>query len=105
IEGPGVDIAPSLGPPLKGARTQATRVLNQTFSNNRLIVTLEGQAGDEFRIPLNVTWHLQKLQVSGAELQSARTHDQRSTNAPTQVLTGHSPPGSGYQILTVTLTW
>ena len=105
IPGPGVEVEPEILAPLPGARTEFPRVLSQTLSSKHLALTLEGPAGSEFRLPVFVSWHLQKLDVDGATLESPSESDKRRATVPAEVLTGHFPPGEGWKTITVTLTW
>jgi glycogen debranching enzyme len=105
IPGPGVEVAPVIHAPLPGARSESVRVLSQDLSGNRLTLTLEGPAGSQFRIPLVVTAQLREIHVNGAELQSPSEVERRDANVPSNSLSGHFPPGPGFQTLTVTLTW
>ncbi|HUX43971.1 MAG TPA: hypothetical protein VMV57_04395, partial [Terracidiphilus sp.] len=100
-----VEIEPEISAPLPGARTESARVLSQTRSDRTLTFTLEGLAGSEFRIPLFENAHLQKLVVTGAKLQSPTGQQKHLADVPPTVLTGHFPPGTGWQTVTVTLTW
>jgi glycogen debranching enzyme len=102
---PAVAIVPAQSAPLPGARTASVRVLSQTLTDNRLTIVLEGPAEGEFRIPLFLYWHLQKLDVSGAELQSPSESEKSNPPVPQKVLMGHFPPGTGWKTITVTLTW
>ena len=105
IPEPGVQVELETSAPLPGSRTESARVLSQTLSDKQLALTLEGPAGSEFRIPVFVSWHLQKLDVSGATLQSPSESEKRRAAVPTQLLTGHFLPGEGWKTITVTLTW
>jgi hypothetical protein len=102
---PGVQVEPDIFAPLPGARTESARVLSQTLSGNHLALTLEGPAGSEFRLPVFVSWHLQKLDVSGATLQSPSESEKRGATIPSEFLTGRFPTGEGWKTITVTLTW
>ena len=105
IPEPGVEAEPEISAPFPGARTESARVLSQILADNLLTLTVEGPAGSEFRIPLFVKWHLQKLGVRGAALESPNELEKHFATVPSEILTGHFPPGTGWQTITVSLTW
>ena len=105
IPRPPVEIEPAFQAPLPGARSASIRVLNQTLAAHNLTFTLEGPAGTEVRIPYSVNDSRIKLTASGAELPDLYgEHRTYAMGQPLQ-LTAHFPPGTGFQTITVTLTW
>ena len=91
-----VEIAPVLEEPLPGNRTQAARVVAEEYGDRKLTVTVEGIAGSEVQLPVVLSSSEVKLHIAGGELAAP-------PNAPAMV--AHFPPGTGFQTLTVTLTW
>jgi glycogen debranching enzyme len=99
-----VEIAPTFNPPLPGTRMQSFRVLDQQRSDRKLTLTLEGPAGSDAQLPLVLNAMNLNLHVEGATLPTASDavpHARGSLPA----LRVHFPAGTGYQTVTVTLSW
>jgi len=76
--------------PEPGSRTQQLRVLDEEYSANRLVLTVEAPGGSTQELPLLI--NRPGLRLSGAETDG---HSLRI----------HFPPGSGYQREVITLSW
>ncbi|HEY1902416.1 MAG TPA: hypothetical protein VGG56_08315 [Terracidiphilus sp.] len=98
IPGHAVEVDALPAAPLPGARTQATRVLNEKYAAHSLTLTLEGMAGTEDQLSLFAKPDL-KLKVQGAEVSELSLSPQART------LNVHFPPGEGWKIVTITLVW
>ncbi|HWA93063.1 MAG TPA: hypothetical protein VG844_00575 [Terracidiphilus sp.] len=97
-----VEIAPAFTGPEPGDRTKGFRVISARYNTNRsgLTLDLEGLGGTEAQLPLVSEVAMEKLHANGATINSG---SKESSNKP--FLQVHFPPGTGYQTITVTLTW
>lgn len=103
---PFVVVEPVIEAPFPGSRTQAARVLNESYGERRLILTVEGQAGTEARFGYKVRDKNAKLNVNGAELNVERRYAAwvgATESLPTMAV--HFPEGEGWKTVTVTLSW
>ena len=94
------------GQPAMGARTLRFRVIHEDFSDHRLILQLEGPAGQSGVLDLirhgRFIPNVQSYnRVAAIGLSGSALHD---ANEPL-TLTFHFPPGEGWKTITVTLTW
>jgi glycogen debranching enzyme len=99
-----VEIAPILNPPLPGNRSQSVRVLDQHGDNHKLTFTLEGPANSDAQLPLVLNAMNLNLHAEGATLPTASDAVPHTPGA-LPALHVHFPSGTGFQTLTVTLTW
>jgi glycogen debranching enzyme len=99
-----VEIGTFVEPPLPGSRTQSFRVLSQQRADRKLTLTLEGPAGSDARLPLVLNAMNLNLHVDGASLPTA-TDAVPHAPGTQPMLRVHFPEGTGFQTLTVTLTW
>jgi glycogen debranching enzyme len=105
IPRPPVEVESAFTAPLPGARSQSVRVLNETYEDHRLELTLEGLAGSDVHIPYSVNDPRIKLAASGAELPDPSGAHRAYAAYALPELIAHFPPGTGFQTITVTLTW
>ena len=99
-----LEIGPIFNPPLPGNRTLSFRVLHQQRSDRKLTLTLEGPAGSDVQLPLVLNAMNLNLHAEGATLPTASDAVPHTPDAqPTLHI--HFPSGSGFQTITVTLTW
>ena len=114
---PPLEISAPFTPPLPGDRTQSPRVLSETWESNRATIVFEGPAGTTAPYTLIRHASLRRLSLSSPQNQGFDPDDAHlpaslvNNNADTQdpdaplTLRLHFPPGTGFQTLTVTLTW
>ena len=114
---PPLEISPAFLAPHPGARTEATRILRETWGTHLVTVVFEGQAGATSNVQVlrrSLLPHL-KVESPGSNMAPAETThpaasitmDEAGNQDPAvpAILTLHFPPGTGFQTLTVTLTW
>ncbi len=106
IPRPVVAVAPFFRRPSSGDRTRSIRVLNESYTQRQLSLTLEGPAGAQLDIPLVLSAPAPKLRVDGAELQTQPPPDSE-TGTPVRfpAIAVQFPPGDGWKTMTVTLSW
>jgi glycogen debranching enzyme len=97
-----VQIDPLFQAPLPGNRAQSLRVIDEEYGERKLTLALEAPAGTGAIIPLIITAPNLQLHTSGASL-APRPDPQVPQAAPYIIVT--FPPGTGWQTVTVTLTW
>jgi glycogen debranching enzyme len=115
---PPVDLAVyPQGPPLPGSRTAMFRVLNETYADRKVTIEVEGLAGTYGGI--DVTWWTKKSHEPHLTIDSPVSSDPKNPVAEMMtlgdyganpesigsILSFHFPPGTGFQTITVTLTW
>jgi glycogen debranching enzyme len=89
---PGIEVAMAHGLPLRGARTEQPKVIEEGFTRNSLHLVIEGMAGSETTLALRRNDSALKPLVEGAEM----TGDQ---------LRVRFPDGSGYVSQTIMVRW
>jgi len=97
------EVGPFFNPPMPGARTQSMRILHEEYGQQKLTLTLEGPAGTDAEFPIVVRSPRTSVHAAGADLAS-QPASSAITSAP-QTAVVHFPAGSGFQTITVTLTW
>ncbi len=100
-----VEVVPFFRRAAPGDRTQATRILAESYSPHRLTLTLEGLAGSQMEFPLLLSAPAPKLHAEGATLEAQPPRDERSKAAEFPAIGVAFPPGEGWKTITVTLTW
>ena len=99
-----IEVEPFFFGPKDGDRTHSMRVLQETYDDRRLTLTLEGQAGSDAQLPLVINVLNLALKAEGANLPAASDPVPHAPGSlPT--LGVHFPPGDGWKTITVTLTW
>jgi glycogen debranching enzyme len=96
-----VQINPLFESPQPGNRTQSPRVVHEQYSDHKLTLTLEALAGTKAILPLIVTESKLRLRATGATLSGPPPQSPQAV--PYIVVT--FPTGTGWQTVTVTLTW
>ncbi len=91
--------------PLAGARTTAARVVHEQYAPGKLVLELEGLAGSEMRLPVMLARAGLKLKAENATLADYTVRRDTESVAATQILIARFPQGSGFQRMTVTLSW
>jgi glycogen debranching enzyme len=91
--------------PIPGTRSDSVRVLREEYGERRLVLTLEGQAGTDVRIPFYESDARVKPTAVGAELPTLSGPNAPSAQALPLTMSVHFPPGEGWKTITVTLTW
>jgi hypothetical protein len=91
--------------PNPGDRSHSTRVLHEERSANKLVLEFEGPADSDasFRVLLaspNLSVHAEHATLS--PVSASKRND---PGAASQILKLHFSPGTGFQTITVTLTW
>ncbi len=115
---PPLEISIPFAPPLPGARTQNTRILSETWSPASATFVFEGQSGatssfEILRRSLVPHLKLDSPQNKGidpsdtAHLAASTSLDEAGAQDPSIPvnLALHFPQGTGFQTITVTLTW
>jgi glycogen debranching enzyme len=100
-----VAVAPwtqSLAP---GDRTHLVRVTHENYSRGKLVLSVEGPSGSDELIPLVIESPTLALHAEGAGLAGKSLRKGMDSVAATQLLAVHFPSGTGWQSITVTLTW
>jgi glycogen debranching enzyme len=105
IPRPVVSVVPSFRIPSPGDRTRSIRVLNESYAQHQLSLTLEGPAGAQLEIPLVLSVPAPKLRVDGAELQAQPPNSEAGSPARFPAISVQFPPGEGWKTTTVTLSW
>ena len=90
IELPPVEVGISHGLPEAGARTQQLKVLNEEYTADQLVLTVEAPGGSTHELPL-------RINRAGIRLTGGETDGQN--------LRIHFRPGTGYQREIITLSW
>ena len=117
IPDPAVQIALGIQSPHPGNRTQSPRIVDEQYSDRKLTVAIEGLAGSEAQFPMIISTPSVKLHAAGADLVTnspenpsaipmlyRRSKGPNATPQPSAIAV-HFPPGTGWQTITVTLTW
>lgn len=90
IELPPVEIGIPHDLPEPGLRTQQLKVLDEEYSANRLVLTVEAPGGSKHKLPLRI--NRVGLRLTGDETDGHTVHI-------------HFRPGNGYQREVITLSW
>jgi hypothetical protein len=104
IPRPAIEVEPFFSGPNAGDRTQSMRILQESYDQRKLTLTLEGQAGSDAQLPLVINVLNLALKAEGANLPTASDAVAHVPGSrPT--LRVHFPPGEGWKTITVILTW
>ncbi|HLY42141.1 MAG TPA: hypothetical protein VKR52_13085 [Terracidiphilus sp.] len=96
------EVGPFFNSPMPGARTQSMRILHEEYGQQKLTLTLEGPAGTDAEFLIVVRSPRTSVHAAGAELSTSGANSDSATG---ETATIHFPPGTGFQTITVTLTW
>jgi hypothetical protein len=105
IPRPVVAVVPFFRRPSPGDRTRSIRVLNESYTQRQLSLTLEGPGGGQLDIPLVLSSPALKLRVDGAQLQAQPPDSETGAPVRFPAIAVQFPPGEGWKTMTVTLSW
>jgi glycogen debranching enzyme len=105
IPRPVVSVVPFFRRPSPGDRTRSIRVLNESYAQHQLSLTVEGPAGAQLEIPLVLSAPAPKLHVDGAELHAQPTDNEAGSPVRFPAMSVQFPSGEGWKTMTVTLSW
>jgi hypothetical protein len=91
--------------PIPGDRTKSCHILSEQYSDQKLILTIEGPAGTQLEMPILIRSQKGSIHAEGANLTEPATGNGNTSIPRQRLATINFPPGEGWKTITVTLTW